>query len=90
MTKTTAELVGEQLGDDGETFVTIMGVRLLDPERCYGGETVHWRGDSHRHTYKDGSVITVAGDYWDYGFPGCFCWQGAGHNEDCPQTYNRD
>ena len=40
-------------------------------------------GDVQRHTFGDGSCITVAGECWDIGFDGCFCWQGDGHDDEC-------
>jgi hypothetical protein len=54
----------------------------------HGGASVSWRdgwqtGDVCSHTFADGSVITVAGDAWDLGFPTCYCWQGAGHDDRC-------
>jgi hypothetical protein len=37
------------------------------------------------HYANDGTRLTVAGCAWDIGYPACWCWQGAGHTDDCMQ-----
>jgi hypothetical protein len=46
----------------------------------HGAYIQPWR-DKCRFTFDDGSIITVAGDAWDFGFPKCFCWAGAVEQE---------
>lgn len=41
-----------------------------------------------RYQFRDGSVVTVAGDAWDIGYPDCSCWQGVGHDERCEARAN--
>jgi len=36
-----------------------------------------------RYTFADGSVITCAGDAWDFGYSECYCWQDSGHADVC-------
>lgn len=84
---TTAEQISALLRDDGQVWEAADG-RSFDELIAEHGGTSAWRdgfqtGDVVRHTFPDGSVITVAGDGWDFGYPECFCWQGAGHTEEC-------
>ena len=89
---TTAQTISALFGDDGQCWQTeyTAGEGLdesLDAlcERNRGRcEYRDGHGtDTYRYTFADGSVITVAGDGWDYGYVGCFCWQGVGHSDEC-------
>lgn len=56
---------------------------------CRGADGTRARQESDnatrwtRYTVPDGSVLTMSGDSWDLGYPGCFCWQGVGHDAVC-------
>jgi len=60
---------------------------------CQGGWQ-EWRdgpgSDIYRWAFPDGSVITIAGAAWDFGFPGCWCWGGIGHTEECSARCGED
>ena len=84
MTKTTAEKISEKFSNDGQCFTNAAGEELDDV--CEAHTRPDYRDgygtDTYRYTFDDGSVITIAGDGWDLGYPGCYCWQGVGH-DDC-------
>lgn len=80
-------------GDDGLQWRTIregtidfqpvpVGTPLPELLDAWSAECER-QGDKTRWTFSDGSIITTAGDAWDFGFPSCYCWEGAGHNDDC-------
>lgn len=53
---------------------------------AHGGASLEWRdgyrtGDTVRYSFSDGSMITVWGEAWDYGFADCFCWAGCPDDE---------
>lgn len=83
---TIAYQVSAALGHDGQQWSTRPtddsdSLTLDDLAAQHGGASVAWRdgvrtGDVYSLTFSDGSVITVAGDAWDLGFLGCFCWAG--------------
>ena len=80
---TTAERISEMFGDDGQVFEIPVGEglhRTLDSVSVDAMAHVDWKHglatDTYRYTYPDCSVITVAGDGWDFGYPDCFCWKG--------------
>ena len=83
-----AEKIAERLHDDGQCFETTEGISFADLVDTEKGVTA-WRdgyrvGHCARYSFPDGSIITEAGGAWDFGFPDCFCWRGAGHDEnDC-------
>ena len=86
----TAEDISAIFGDDGQVFQAPFGEgmhRTLDSVSNDHKASVEWRDGmgtgTYRYTYPDGSVITVAGDGWDFGYPCCYCWQGAGHTQEC-------
>lgn len=84
MNKSMAQVVAEQLGDDGQRFETADGRTLK--QLTENTIAVHGTGrhrECVRYTFDDGSVIAVQGSAWDLGFPDCFCWSYAGHSEDC-------
>ncbi len=90
---TIAQQIANALGNDGTQFCTsptdeTEPLTFRDLVEQHGGASIDWRdgwqtGDVRRHTFPDDSVITVAGDAWDIGFDGCFCWQGDGHDDQC-------
>jgi hypothetical protein len=87
---TIAETIAALLHDDGQRFTADDGRTLSELAREHSN-AIAWRdgrqtGDAYRIDFSDGSCITVAGDAWDYGFPNCWCWHGAGHNDDCPHV----
>jgi len=83
-TKTTAERISRRFKDDGLRFRDPDGAQLEDVCREAGGRRDREdESDSTRYTFADGSVLTLTGEVWDLGFPGCFCWQGGGHTDEC-------
>jgi len=36
-----------------------------------------------RYDFDDGSAILEMPSGWDFGYQGCFCCGGVGHDEDC-------
>lgn len=81
---TVAQRIANLFRNDGQCF-EVDGVGLSDicadnsaykrdPDRC---------GTTERYTFRDGSVITICGDGWDFGYPDCFCWHECGHTEEC-------
>lgn len=78
-----AELPEEEDEESGETDVVGLGTlcdALAEGTRDDGFDVV-------AYDFADGSVITIAAGAWDLGYPGCFCWQGAGHKDDCPVAH---
>ena len=91
--KSTAEQISELLGNDGQQWATYEGESFQEVVARYQGKE-EWRdgyrtGDVVRVTFPDNSVITVAGDAWDLGYPNCFCWQSC-QDEHCPIHGNLD
>jgi hypothetical protein len=87
--RTIAETIAALLHDDGLRFTADDGRTLDDLVSDYPHD-VAWRdgwrtGDVRRIDFRDGSCLTVAGNAWDLGYPACWCWQGAGHTDDCTQ-----
>ena len=82
---TLAETISRRYySDDGQVWRDADGVALEDALETAGA--MRERSNEHsaeRYTLPDGSVITMQGGGWDYGYPDCWCWQGAGHTEDC-------
>lgn len=94
---TIAQQIADALDNDGMQFRTrptdgSEPQHFEDLIRRHGGSDLDcrdgWRtGDVRRHTFNDGSIITVAGDAWDFGFATCFCWAGC-TNDDCTASHN--
>jgi hypothetical protein len=85
-TSTIAQKISERFGD-GQTWVDDSGAKLMDVLEEHASET-HWQdgwrnGDVISFDFADESVITVWNGIWDFGYPECYCLQGAGHTEDC-------
>lgn len=78
ITRTIAERVSAALGDNGMTWRTNDGVSLDTLADHFGGalEQHPSKPDVCRWVFPDGSVITGAGDAWDFGFGSCWCWAG--------------
>jgi hypothetical protein len=83
---TTAQKISRRFNNDGRCFKDCDGYYLTE---ILEDTSVRedWRdgyrtGDTVRYTFMDDSVITVAGDAWDLGYPSCYCWQSC-PNEDC-------
>jgi hypothetical protein len=86
-----AQQISTALDSDGSRFRTRPAddsepLTFRDLIERHGGSSIDWRdgwrtGDAQRHTFGDGSIITVAGDAWDFGFATCFCWAG------CPSDF---
>lgn len=84
---TIAETISHRYGDDGARWHDADGIYLEDALRAIGGREVYSPEHSaSRWTLPDGSVITTAGGGWDYGYPDCWCWQGAGHPDECREA----
>lgn len=89
--QTIAEEIAERYADDGQTFERIShtGERVSLYDECEasietrGGDISQNGFDKTAYRFIDGSVITVAGDGWDLGYEGCYCWRGVGHREGC-------
>ena len=85
----TAERVSTQFDNDGQVFATSDGKDMDAICRPLASDIS--RDDGHstiRYTFPDKSVITVAGDAWDFGYPDCYCWQGdtGGHGNHCEEN----
>lgn len=80
--KTTAQKISAMFYNDGQRFKTKYGKSLFAACR-ERGTWPDTDGDAERWAFPDGSVITIAGEGWDLGYPDCFCWRGAGHADDC-------
>jgi hypothetical protein len=89
---TIAERVAARFHDDGMVWKDDSGHRLEDVLRAEGGSAEYRdgrgiAGGAERWTLPDGSIITIAGDAWDFGYPDCFCWASHGHNpEGCARA----
>jgi len=85
-TKTAAEQVAAQLGDDGQCWETSSG-RTLEQLALAAGASKERRYEQTRYRFRDGSSIVDAVGGWDLGIAGaddgCWCWKGAGHSESC-------
>lgn len=79
MTLTAAERIAEQLGDNGMTWRNNAGFHLDELAEMENGDLERHPStpDVHRWVFSDGSVITCAGEAWDFGFRGCWCWAGS-------------
>lgn len=86
MMKTTAEKISDRF-IDGQVFTNAAGEELDDVCEAEGGRLEYrdgYRtGDVMRYAFNDESAILIAGDAWDLGYPGCYCWQGEGHTDEC-------
>lgn len=90
---TIAEQIADLVGGDGMQFWTQdlpdYGVHHLQSIMKVNALRVSRKPhsvDVTRYIFPDNSVITVAGDAWDFGYRGCFCWRGQSgdeHQEDC-------
>ncbi len=82
---TMAEQISARYDDDGQCWTDAQGIHLEAALRDAFARAELRPGttDVTRWTLGDGSVITTAGDGWDYGYPDCWCWRGAGHAEHC-------
>lgn len=81
---TLAALISARYHDDGQRWHDADGVYMEDALRVAGAR--HERSDEHdsdRWTLPDGSIITIAGGGWDYGYAECWCWQDGGHTDEC-------
>jgi hypothetical protein len=82
---TTAEMVARKLDDDGQVFATRDGETLGQMADRAGARTER-HGDATRYVFPDGSSIIALPGGWDLGLSlNCWCWQGAGHSEQCLQ-----
>jgi len=83
----TAMEISGLLGHDGQVFNTASGNSIQD--LCWaalGKREVDTSRDAEKFTFQDGSVITICGGGWDYGYTDCFCWKGEGHSNYCEVT----
>ena len=91
--RTTAEMIAAALGDNGMTWRTNDGVSLDElADQADGSVDRHpSKPDVCRWVFPDGSVITGAGDAWDFGFTACWCWAGCpGELHPAPSGECRD
>ena len=99
MISSIAHQIAAALDNDGQQFRTRPTddgepLTFRDLVEQHGGASIDWRdgwrtGDVRRHTFGDGSIITVAGDGWDFGFATCFCWAGC-TTDDCTDDHVSD
>jgi hypothetical protein len=82
-TAETAAQISAILGDDGQCWRAPDGETTLDTLCRDRGARVDRDGDRTRYTFEDRSVILDDGGGWDLGYTDCYCWQGAGHSDDC-------
>ena len=94
---TISQQIAGALNNDGQQWKTRptddsdpLTFRDLVEQHC--GASIDWRdgwqtGDVRRYTFSDDSVITVAGDGWDLGFTGCYCWQEC-PDDDCGEDHS--
>jgi hypothetical protein len=86
-TRTDAKRIAMCLGHDRDALKEEDGDTLEQLAKMRGGRREKCDGPgpgTHKWTFPDGSVLMVDEDGWDFGYPGCFCWQGVGHFEACP------
>jgi len=81
---TIAKGIADKFKNDGTVFKTNDG-QSLEAVCGQEAEQIVSGPDCRRWTFPDGSVITLAGDAWDIGYPHCWCWQGAGHVGSCDE-----
>lgn len=91
---TTAEMIAQELGNDGMTWRTAAGQDFR--QLCTAADG---RGDdkvdraqivSTRWNFPDGSAIVAAGEGWAFGFDApvtCHCWPDVdpNHAADCAE-----
>lgn len=80
-----AEKIAAMFGNDGQQWATADGESLDDACEAAGGVITYrdgWGTDTYKYTFADGSVITVAGAAWDFGYEDCWCWAGLGHDDE--------
>jgi hypothetical protein len=93
--KTTAEKIADRFDNDGQRWERD-GVDIDDVCREHAVPHARpeyrdgWGTDTYRWVFADGSVLTMAGAAWDFGYPDCWCWRGAGHTDDCPAAVEND
>jgi len=94
MTTTTAEQIANIFGNDGQRWELADGRDLDEVCRAHGAvlPDAEWNtrdSDIRRYTFGDGSSIVASGGAWDLGLdPGCWCWAGVGHSDDCAAAHN--
>ena len=83
---TTATMIADLLHNDGQCWETD-DERTFDELMAEHKATRETDGfDECRYTFSDGSIITVCGDAWDFGFPTCWCWAGC-QSEECGEDH---
>jgi hypothetical protein len=90
-TDTIADQIAALVGGDGMRFDTpddgphLQEIMKANAKRVSHKKGRRFAGDPTRYIFADNSVITAAGDAWDFGYTACFCWQGQGneHQENC-------
>jgi hypothetical protein len=84
---TQAEMVAQQLDNDGSRFRTQDGTSLDELCEAARARVVSRTSHGTRYVFPDGSVIVAMGGGWDIGLsPDCDCWEGADsgrHHEGC-------
>ncbi len=79
---TTAKQIARQFNGDGVCMIDAEGTDL--DTACIEAGACRVDGeDGARYVFDDYSTITIFGDYWDLGYPGCFCWPSEGHRSRC-------
>ena len=86
-TQTIAQKIAAQFNDDGSCFENSDGQRLEDVCASHANP---WdkEYEKTRFTFDDGSILTIAGDGWDFGFSCCYGWEGGGHQSGCENDHH--
>lgn len=81
-TKTTAQQVAREMGDDGSRFTSPEGFSLHQTCRDHGAEVYRDERGNRSYRFVDGSAIAACGAAWDVVHADCTClWCWAGERE---------
>jgi len=93
---TTALKISTLLGDNGDQFELEDGTTM--EQLCLQHRGARRLQHSSAHNpglrgpgkqawdFSDGSSIVIVGAWWDLGIgQRCYCWDGCGHDQGCPQ-----
>lgn len=83
MNKTTAQVFGDILGNDGQNFRAADGRRTIEVARDLGASVQYPAGRGLApivYLFDDGSAVVELDGGWDFRAAGCeaHCWDGIG------------
>jgi len=82
---THAEEIAKRFHDDGSRYLDDEGIPLFEACEWAGAKQIG--GDQcTRLQFQDGSAIVACDGGWDLAYRSCDCWQGGGHDEECPNS----